>query len=208
MGTINSLGHIGQNIKYYRNLRKISQNELANRLGYKDRSTISKIEKGVIHLNADKLIEVASILGITYAELIGAEKIESETVKIPVLGRVAAGIPIMANEEIIEWEDVPVSMQIEEDLFGLKIKGDSMSPRIQDGDTVIVRKQAYADDGDVVIVLINGEEGTCKKIKRSPEGLTLISYNPNYPPLFFTNKEIKNLPVTVLGKVVELRAKI
>lgn len=82
-----------------------------------------------------------------------------------------------------------------------------MEPRITDGDVVIVRQQDDCDTGDTAIVIVNGEEATVKRIKKSPEGLMLIPTNPAYEPLFFSNKEIEQLPVRVVGKVVELRAK-
>ena len=91
--------------------------------------------------------------------------------------------------------------------IALKIKGDSMEPKISDGDVVIVRLQPDFNNGDIVIVLVNGDEATCKKIKKTPEGVMLISTNPAYEPMFYSKKQVGELPVRVLGKVVELRAK-
>ena len=82
-----------------------------------------------------------------------------------------------------------------------------MEPRMTNGDVVIVRKQNTIESGEVAIVLINGDEATCKKIKKTPEGVMLISLNNAYEPVFYTNKQINDLPVQIIGKVVELRAK-
>ena len=93
------------------------------------------------------------------------------------------------------------------DYFALRIRGDSMEPRMHEGDVVIVRKQDDAETGDVCVVMVNGDDATVKRIKKSPEGLFLIANNPAFEPMFFSNREIDELPVQVIGKVVELRAK-
>ena len=130
-----------------------------------------------------------------------------KAVRIPVLGRVAAGIPMDAIEEVIDYEEIPETLARDGEYFGLKIKGDSMEPKISDGDVVIVRKQDTADDGDTVIALVNGNEGCCKRYKRYHDSLALISTNPAYDPMYFTPTERDALPVRIIGKVVELRAK-
>ena len=91
--------------------------------------------------------------------------------------------------------------------IGLRMHVTSMEPRMKEGDTVIVRLQDDCDSGDTVIAMVNGEEATCKIIKKMPECIMLISTNPAYPPMFFSNREIEEKPVRILGKVVELRAK-
>jgi repressor LexA len=82
-----------------------------------------------------------------------------------------------------------------------------MEPRIQNGDVVIVRKQSDADDGDLVIALVNGNEGTCKRLKKMKTGIMLLSNNPAYDPYVFSWDDINKLPVTIVGKVKELRGK-
>lgn len=127
--------------------------------------------------------------------------------QIPVLGEVAAGQPIFAEEKYIDYEEISEKMAKSGDFFGLKIKGNSMSPRISEGDTVIVRQQDDAESGDVVIVLINGETATCKRLMKYAEGITLLSFNPAYDPITFSNQEILEKPVKIIGKVVENRQK-
>lgn len=130
-------------------------------------------------------------------------------VRIPVLGRVAAGIPIEAIEDVEDWEEIPESMAKKGEYFALRIKGDSMLPEIKEGDVVIVRKQPYVDSGEIAIVLVNGTDATCKKIQKQESGITLIGYNTAvYSPTFYTIKQIEDLPVRVLGKVIEVRRKL
>lgn len=127
--------------------------------------------------------------------------------KIPVLGEVAAGTPIFAEENYIGSEEISEELASTGEFFGLRIHGDSMSPRISDGDIVIVRQQDDAESGDIVIVLINGDSATCKKLLKTTEGIFLQSFNPSYEPIKFSNKDIIEKPVRIIGKVVENRQK-
>ncbi len=124
---------------------------------------------------------------------------------INVLGKVAAGIPIEAIENIVDTEEITEEMAMTGEFFGLKIKGDSMSPRISEGDTVIVKKQEDAESGDIVIAMVNGECATCKRLMKYQEGISLLSFNPIYQPMTFSNEEIEELPIKIIGKVVENR---
>lgn len=130
-------------------------------------------------------------------------------IKIPVLGTVVAGLPIEAVQNIIDYEDITPALAAQGEFFALQIKGQSMEPRICEGDVVIVRKQEDVESGDVAIVLVNGNEATVKRVKKTPEGITLIANNVAvYTPQFYSNKEIEELPVRIIGKVVELRGKL
>ena len=125
--------------------------------------------------------------------------------QIPVYGRVAAGIPIEAVENIIDWEEIPADWKGE---YGcLVIKGDSMSPRILDGDRVVVKIQDDAESGDIVIAIINGHDGVCKKLIKQTDGIVLQSLNPSYEPMYFSKESQGSVPVRIWGKVVELRGK-
>lgn len=128
--------------------------------------------------------------------------------RIPVFGNVAAGVPIDAITDIEDyeemWEDEASRYG---ELFALRIKGDSMEPRICNGDIVIVRAQPDVENGETAIVCINGDQATCKKVQKTQDGLMLISTNPKYDPMFFSWKQVEDLPITVIGKVIELRSK-
>ena len=127
---------------------------------------------------------------------------------IPVLGDVAAGIPIEAIEDIVDYEEIDAALAATGDFFGLRIKGSSMEPRIREDDVVIVRKQDDADTGDTAVVMVNGDSATVKRIKKEPDGsLVLIPNNPAYDAQHFSPAEIVDKPVHIIGKVVELRGK-
>ena len=129
-------------------------------------------------------------------------------VKIPLLGTVAAGVPISAIEDIQGYVEIPERWTHSGEYFALTIKGDSMFPDIHDGDIVIVKSQPVADNNDIVIASVNGDEATCKRLKRYETELCLVSNNPEYETMRFTPQEVDTLPVTILGKVVELRRKL
>lgn len=130
-----------------------------------------------------------------------------KAVRVPVLGRVAAGIPISAIEDIIDYEEISEKMAHTGTFFALKIKGNSMEPKIENGSIVIVRQQEDAESGSIVIALVNGDDAVCKKLIKSKNGLSLVSLNPAYDPMIFTNSEVDSLPVKIIGKVVEIRTK-
>ena len=127
---------------------------------------------------------------------------------VPVLGDVAAGIPIEAVENIVDYEEIDTAMASTGEYYGLRIKGSSMEPRIREGDVVIVRQQEDADTGDTAVVLVNGDSATVKRIKKEPDGgLWLLPNNPAYDPQHYSPSEVEHKPVRIIGKVVELRGK-
>lgn len=200
-----------ENIKKYRKALGLTQTELAELVGYTDGSMVTKVESGKVDISRSKVYDFAKALQTTPAILMGLDKeIENEKphgVRIPVLGRVAAGIPIDAIEEVIDYEEISEKEARQGEYFGLQIKGDSMYPRILDGDVVIVKKQNYASNNDVVIVLVNGNEGTCKQFYKYDDHIELKPFNPMYQPMKFNKEEVNTLPVQIIGKVVELRGK-
>ena len=199
-----------EKIKMLRKQNKISQEELAELTGYSNRSSITKIEQGKVDISETKITLFANALGTTPAYLLGweDENVENTSaLKIPVLGNVAAGIPISAVEDILDYEEVPSSWQSQGEFFALRIKGDSMQPRMESGDVVIVKQQSDANSGDTVIALVNGDDATCKRLEKTDNGIMLVSTNPKYPPMFFSKEDIATKPVVILGKVVEFRGK-
>lgn len=199
-----------------RRLKSMSQQELAARLSV-GQTTISAWERGSREPDYQSLSALADIFGVSTDYILGREKSALEAilgkpspgaVRIPVLGRVAAGRPLYTAEEIIDWEEIPAAMAATDEYVGLKIAGNSMEPRICDGDVVIVRRQETCDNGSIAIVLINGDEATCKRVKLTSHGISLISSNPEFEPLFYTRREVEELPVQIFGVVVELRGKI
>ncbi len=179
------------------------------------KSTVRKWETGMIqNMRRDKIALLAKALHTSPAYLMGwndslspIPTTKMSGVSIPVYGSVAAGIPIEAITDIEDYEEIPEDLARTGQFVALKIKGDSMEPRFAEGDVVIVKLQEDVENGDIAVVLVNGDEATCKKIKKTPEGVMLISTNPAYEPMFYSNKEIEEKPVRIWGKVVELRAK-
>lgn len=134
--------------------------------------------------------------------------LENEPVSIKVLGRVAAGVPIEAVEDIIGEETISKKMAETGEYFGLRISGDSMEPRMFSGDVVIVRQQNDVESGQTAIVMVNGDEATCKKIEKHDNGIMLVPLNKKYQERFYTNEDIEKLPVRILGRVVEVRGRL
>ena len=196
-------------IKSAREDLKLTKRELAKRIGVHE-SSINKYEKGLVDIPLSKISELARVLKVTEAYLMGWEEKSEQPpqgLQIPVLGTVAAGIPISAVEDILDYEEVPQSWESQGEFFGLRIKGDSMEPRMESGDVVIVKQQSDANSGDTVIVLVNGDDATCKRLQKTDNGIMLVSTNPKYPPMFYSDEDIRTKPVVILGKVVELRRK-
>lgn len=195
---------IGEKIKKRRIALGWSQQKLADEMGYTSKSTITRIEKGNNDVAQKNIAKFASVLGVSIAYLMDWEENVCTSKRIPVLGRVSAGIPIDAIEEIIDYEEVDEKTASLGELFGLKIKGDSMTPRICDGDVVIVHQQATADSGDIVIATINGDDAVCKRLQIYANAVLLYSLNPAYEPIDVTGRE----DFKIIGKVIELRGKL
>ncbi len=196
------------NLKKLMQEKGIGQRELARQLGI-SATTVSGWCNGLKVPRMGKIETLAAFFHVEKSDLIEpqTEKRQEKGVKIPVLGYVRAGIPVEAVEEILDYEEIPESMAMRGDFFGLKVKGDSMEPRICAGDVVIVRKQPDVESGEIAVVLVNGDEATVKRLMKQANGILLQAFNPVYPPLFFSTEDIEEKPVSVVGKVVELRGK-
>ena len=194
------------NIKNLRKSENLNQSDFAKLLNV-TQATVSRWESNDMIPDTDILHQVADHFGCTIDFILGRGGAIKKGVKIPVLGKVQAGLPIEAIEDILDYEEITEELAATGEFFALQIKGESMEPRIKEGDVVIVRKQPDVESGDIAIVLVNGDEATVKKILKFKDGIKLIPLNPAFEPFYYTNKEIASLPVTILGKVVELRGK-
>lgn len=198
-----------EQLKILRKRDGLTQAEVAARLGV-DRSTYAKYENGQSEPNFEMLQKLADLFRSSADFLIGGTDQPSSKngTWVPVLGDVAAGIPIEAVENIVDYEEIDTAMASTGKYYGLRIKGSSMEPRIREGDVVIVRQQEDADTGDTAVVLVNGESATVKRIKKEPDGgLWLLPNNPAYDPQHYSPAEVAEKPVRIIGKVVELRGK-
>lgn len=202
-------------VKELRKQKHITQEELGKVLDIQ-KAAISKYENGRAEPSTEVLKKMSAYFGVSIDYLLGnppakspVQKPTGRGVRIPVLGRVVAGIPLEAVEEILDYEEITPELAATGEFFALKIRGHSMEPRMMEGDVVIVRRQDDVESGDIAIVLVNGNEATVKRVKKQEDGITLIATNTSvYEPHYYSNKEIEELPVRILGKVIELRGKL
>lgn len=205
---------IGKRIKHLREKKGYTQAEFGKLLGLSDKA-VSTWENDIKTPRMSTLKKIADIFCVSTSYLVGEkeEKIHKGAVKIPVLGNVAAGTPITAVQEYIDitdpdtWEEIPEVLASTGEFFALRINGDSMEPKMSKGDIVIVRKQQTIRSGEIGIVMVGDGEATCKKIQIRPDGIMLISTNPKYEPMYYNAEQVESLPVSIIGKVIELRAK-
>ncbi len=204
-------------IKARREQLNMSQEELACKLGYKSRSSINKIEKGENDIPQSKIIAFAKALDTTPGALMGWDEdvldvtkipgyipMPIENKKIPIVGTVKCG----PNGLAFEYTDgyVFIDEDIAGDIMAFRCKGDSMKDvGISDGDIAIVRKQCNVENGELAVVIINGNEGTLKRIRHHDGILVLEAANQEYSPRIFAGEEI-NI-VKIIGKVLEVRKK-
>jgi repressor LexA len=197
-------------IRELRNKRELTQREFAKLINLAP-STIAMYETGKRKPDSDTLQVIADFFGVTTDYLLGRESTSKKKgVKIPVLGTISAGIPIEAIEDIDseEWEEIDEEMAATGEFYALTIQGDSMEPRFTEGDVVIVRKQEDIESGEIGVVIVNGSDATVKKVMKEDNGIMLVATNNNvYTPRFYNEEQIRALPVRIIGKVVELRAK-
>ena len=208
------------NLKNLRAMKCISQAKLADVFGFTQQA-VGRWEQGQSTPDYNTLVKLSNFFNVSTDYLLGrsdsptgsysadiGSPSKEKTIRIPILGRVAAGNPIGAIEEIIGWEEIPKKLAAGSTCFALRVCGRSMEPRILAGDTVIIRQQPDVDSGDIAVVLVGGEEATVKRVKKQKDGIILVATNTTvYEPRFYSNQEIKDLPIQILGKVVEVRYK-
>lgn len=173
-------------------------------------NTISNWENGTREPDIETINQLAKYFNVSNDYFLGKSNIRKQPikgVKIPVLGRVQAGVPIEAITEIIDYEEIEPELAATGEFFCLQIKGDSMEPRFVAGDVVVVRRQPDIETGDIAVIMVNGQDATVKRVKKANDGLILIPNNTSYEPMFYSNEDIMKLPVEILGKVIELRGK-
>ena len=192
----------GEIIRTLREKQGLSQEQLANRLGYRDRSTIAKIETGKQGLSQSKIKQFASFFKVSVYHIMGIEEMPT-TYKVPILGAIACGAPILAQEHIDGYTGVPDTIHAD---FALICKGDSMmGARIYDGDLVYIRQQETVENGEIAAVLIDGE-ATLKRVRLGPDSISLMPENPMYRPIILWGEEMNQ--IQILGKAVAFTAQI
>ncbi len=193
-------------IKELRQQNGLTQLKLAELCGV-HQTAVSQWEKGRTAPDSESLKILSGIFGVSTDKILGVNNSKTNKVKIPVLGYVRAGIPIEAVEEILDYEEISPKLASTGEFFALKIKGNSMEPRILEGDVVIVKKQNDVESGEIAVVLVDSMNATVKKVIKKGTSISLVPFNPNYDIMIFTAEEIETVPVEIIGKVVELRGK-
>ena len=214
---------IGSRIKERRELLNLSQEELALKLGYKSRSTINKIESGINDITQSKVVEFAKVLQTTPAYLMGWEENENKKLDrqnislksnisavyndnihmIPVFESVSAGFGAYASSDILEYTPIYIPCQYEADnTICIKVTGDSMYPKIEDGDIIQVYKQDSVDSGSIAVILLDDDEGLVKKVYYGDDWIELHSINPMYPVMRFEKEDVTRLRVVGLVRKI------
>lgn len=200
--------NMGERIKQLRLQKGLTQEELGKYIGVQ-KSAIRKYEKGsVTNLKRSSIETLAKLFNVTPSYLMCIDDdnnfennmIDNKRV-FPLLGSVKAGYDYLASENIIGYVTIDKKLADPENYFALKIVGDSMQPVMYEDDIIIVHRQSDVESGQIAIVLVDGEEGTVKKVIKYDNYIELVAFNSYYPP----RKLSKNDNFKIIGKVVEAR---
>lgn len=204
---------VGNKIKHLRTEHRMTQGDLADKLGT-TKQTISRYENGIRKANQDVLFELCNVFDVTIDDFFpqpDVEDIENANiiltpfVNVPVLGEIACGEPIDAEENISEYRSVPADRLPNGDIFYLRAKGDSMEPKIPDGSYVLCRKQSDVENGEIAAVLVNGdEEATLKRVVKQGDIVLLQALNENYAPYILNADN----PGKIVGKAIRMETEL
>lgn len=205
---------IGERIKSQREYMGLTQEALAEKLGYKNKTSITKIENGINDIPQSKVVAFAKALDTSVAYLMGWSEAENKsanlagnifplpkTKKVPLLGTIACGEPILATENIESYVDMDADIHAD---FALRCQGDSMiNARIMDGDIVYIRKQDMVENGEIAAVLMDDcseSQATLKRVYISDDKIRLCAENPNYQDMIFFENDMNK--VRIIGKAI------
>ena len=196
---MNQTVNVGKTIENILCEKNMTNRELSYRIGDTE-VIIGRYIKGTREPNATNLSNIADVLGVSTDYLLGySQEAKRKGVSIPILGKVVAGIPIEAVEEILDYEEITPELARTGTFFALKIQGESMEPKLFEGDIVIIRQQNNVENGEIEVVLVNRQDATVKQIIKHDNGIFLNGFNPIvYTPQFYTDDQIEELPVTLL----------
>ncbi|MBS5854033.1 MAG: hypothetical protein KIC56_02235 [Clostridium sp.] len=200
-----------KNLQYYMSLNKKSRNDVCRDLEI-PYSTFTDWYNANIYPRIDKIQLLANYFGIQKSDLVESKSndqiIQSNSALVFVYGTIPAGIPMECIEDIMDTEEISADMlRGGKQYFGLRVKGNSMEPEYLDGDTLILEKVDDCESGDDCVVMVNGNDGTFKRVFKNENGIILQPLNPSYSPMVYTNEQIETLPIKILGIVVEFRRK-
>lgn len=206
---------IADNLVHQMSIHNCTQLELAQYMGV-SQATVSNWCKGVKLPRMSKVDKICDFFHINRSDLLVDNRSEASTPTdtisyvrprtVKVYGRIAGGVPIEMIEDVIDEVDLTtVPVKPGQKYFGLKISGHSMEPDIKDGDYIICLQTDDAESGSIVAATVNGNDATCKRLMKYQDGIRLLPINPSYDVQYYTNKEVEELPVRVIGVVVESR---
>ncbi len=211
-----------KNLFDLRKTKGVTQQEIADVIGV-SRSTYTHYENGNRKPDLETIKKLAEYFDVSVDQLIGIVKIDMNELggffaedaseqkrkykTFPVYSQIPCGIPNDLTDVVVDWEDVSEDIYKRGDILLTVARGDSMEPEIRDGDTVIILKTDEARDSAICVVRINGDTGTLKKIKIHPNGLELIPLNPAYKSIFYTDKQVEESPISIIGVLLEVRKK-
>lgn len=203
-------------------IKNIKATELSEKTGIA-KSSLSEYINGKYEAKQDGVYLLANALNVSEAWLMGLDvpmernfdknitgldQKSNNSAVVFVYGTIPAGVPMECIEDIIDTEEISADMlKGDKQYFGLKIKGDSMFPDYLDGDTIILEKVEDCESGQDCVVMVNGNDGTFKRVFKNEQGIILQPLNNNYQPMIYSNEQIEKLPVKIIGRVVELRRK-
>ena len=198
-----------ENLKKQAAIAGENQPDIAEVLGV-TKSAVNAYFMGNKMPRMDRIKKLADHFGCNVSDLVDDKSIEDQVtaVAIPVLGTVPAGVPIEAIQDILGYEEIPKIMADTGEFFCLRVEGNSMYPLLYSGATIVIKKQETADNGDIVVALVDNEETTVKRLKKMSDGIILEAENPEYNSLYFNEKQIQNEKVKIIGKAVESRKKL
>lgn len=196
--------YVGAQIRKFRKAKGMTQKELGFRIGVAH-NTISGYESGSNEPDQNILFAIADVLGVSVNDLFPSptnlEPVDPDFARIPVLGTIACGDPILAAENYSEYIYMPKDRLPSGNLFYLRAKGASMAPTIPDGALVLIREQPEVESGAIAAVLVNGDtEATLKRVKRQGNMLILMPDNPEYEPIIVTPDN----PARIIGRAVQV----
>lgn len=199
-------------LRELRNEKELSQSDVASIIGVTT-AAYSNYEKGTRDISTDTLLKLSAFFGVSVDYILGKTYVRKENVpstKIIIYGSIPAGIPMEMIEDIIDVEEISTNLlKGGKQFFGLKVKGNSMEDKYKDGDIVIFEKTENCESGQDCVVMVNGYDGTFKRVYKNEYGITLQPLNIDlYSPLSFTNEQIENLPVRIIGVAREIRRKL
>ena len=191
----------GEKLRALRKKNNMTQVDLAKALDL-DKSSIAKYESAGIIPSVDTLQKIASLFKVSIDYLLNAQLYDiNNIVNVEIIGTVVAGRDGIATYEFLGVSQA-ININDKEEYKYLKVRGDSMSPQIMEGDLALVRLQSDVDSGDLAVVIIDGEEGVIKKIQKTENSISLISFNPMYETRVFVGKDMEK--IMIFGKVVKV----